>query len=388
MTLKLSSVLNDFSAAIKLLKKQHIYRRLVQSDFIGDNVIRRDNKKLTSFCSNDYLGLANHKKVKKSAIKAIKKYGTSCKSSRYIAGNNELYPKLEGKLSTILNSEDAIVFSSGYQAAIGVIPALVKKGELIIADKLIHSCLIDGAKLSAAKLIRYNHNDLNHLQKILEENKDKYAKILIITEEIFSMDGDLAPLDEIQKITKKYQALLLIDCAHSLYQKKNIKEDFGFETIFLGTFSKSLGSFGGYVSGNSTIIDYLRNFAKSAIYTTALPPATLAANFQALKLICKKDLAKRTIDNAKYFCENLNIEFLGSAIIIIDIGDVDKVLTIAKKMEESGFLISAIRPPTSISARLRITINAAHKKKEIDKFTTVLKSILREEEIELNQAQS
>lgn len=387
MTLKISSVLSDFSAAIALLKKENIYRRLIDSNFIGDNLIHRDQKKLISFCSNDYLGLANHRKVRKSAIKAIKKYGASSKSSRYIVGNNSLYSQIERKLAKIFNCDSSIVFSSGYQTAIGVIPVLAKKGDLIIADKLIHSCLIDGAKLSGAKLIRYLHNDLQHLKKIISENKDDYDKILIISEEVFSMDGDLCDVDGLQEIAIEYDSLLLVDCAHSLYQKpfKRISEE---NVLFMGTFSKSLGSFGGYITGCERIIDYLRNFAKSAIYTTALPPATLAANLQALELICKKNLANKTISNVKYFCNNLNVDFPGSAIVIIDIDDVNKVLTIARKMEERGFLISAIRPPTSTSARLRITINASHKEKEMDRFIAALKLVLQEEKIQINPRQS
>ncbi len=419
-----------FSDKIQTLKQQNLYRKPTPTSFIAENIVSigesKNNFTAISFASNDYLGLANHKKVKKAAIKAIKKYGTSSKSSRYIAGNNKIYQKIEEKLSKIFKKEDAIVFSSGYQAAIGVIPALIQKNDLVIADKLIHSCLIDGVKLSGAKLLRYNHNDLSHLQKILKENEEKYSKILIITESIFSMDGDLAPLDKIQKIAKKNKALLLIDCAHSLYEKRqnieedfrddncgaknyfktkyskrffrslilssvnvfklhaqhknekrqNIEEDFGDETIFLGTFSKALGSFGGYIVGSKITIDYLRNFAKSAIYTTALPPATLAANLEALKIVSKKKLAKKTLENTKYLCELLNIEFQNSAIIIIEIDDVKKTLQIVENLKQQGFFISAIRPPTSPTARLRITINAKHKKKEIEKLVEKLSPLL------------
>ncbi len=365
----------SFAEKIQNLKQQKLYRRLIPASFISDNIILSNKKKLTSFCSNDYLSLANNRKVKSAAIKAIKKYGTSSKSSRYIAGNNELYQKLENKLAKFYQKDDSIIFSSGYQASIGTIPALVTKGDLIIADKLIHSSLIDGSKLSNAKLIRYNHNDLDHLQKLLKENKNKYEKILIITESIFSMDGDQAPLSEIKTIAKKHNSLLLIDAAHSLYQKSSIK--FNDENIILmGTFSKALGSFGGYIVSNSEIIDYLRNFAKSAIYTTALPPATLAANLKSLKIVSKKDLAKKTLANAQLLSILLNIPFTNSAIIIIEIDDVEKTLNIAEKLKQDGFLVSAIRPPTSPTARLRITVNAKHTKKQIENFAKNLIPLL------------
>ena len=392
-----------FSEKLTELKKKHLYRKPITTSFISDNIVTtpsaslqesssdRDNpkKKLLSFCSNDYLGLANNRSVKKAAIRAVKKYGASSKSSRYITGNNEIYQDLEQKLAKFYDADDSIVFSSGYQSAIGTIPALAQKGDLIIADKLIHSCLIDGAKLSGAKLLRYSHNDITHLENLLKENKDKYDKTLIITEEIFSMDGDLAPLNEIQELAKENKALLLVDCAHSLYEAGLLRLGYsaprndheGFEVIFLGTMSKSLGSFGGYVTGSSIIIDYLRNFAKSAIYTTALPPATLAASLESLNIISKKNLARKTLDNARYLCELLKIPFKNSAIIIIEIGDVEKTLRIAKNLKEQGLIVSSIRPPTSPTARLRITVNTKHKKKEIESLARKLKDILKEENV-------
>lgn len=375
MAISTESILKSFEDAVLDLKDKSLYRFPKNCNFIGDNQVKKGSKKLLCFSSNDYLSLAHNRKVKKEAINAIKKFGTSCKSSRYIAGNNDLYQKSEQLLAKFYKMDAAIVFSSGYQAAIGTIPALVNKGDLVIADKLIHSCLIDGIKLSSAKMLRFKHNDYKHLKDLIKDNRDKYNKILIVCEEIYSMDGDCSDLAELEKISKRYNALLMIDSAHSLYDKgqhhpnsKNI--------IYLGTFSKALGGFGGYICSNEIIIDYLRNFAKSQIFSTALPPATLASNHQALKTILSKNIAKKTIKNTKYFCQLMQIEFQNSAIVIFEIESAEKALLAAQKIQQRGILITAIRPPTAATARLRITFNANHKKKEIEDLAEILKNII------------
>lgn len=382
MVFKINSILTELADTIKTLKQSNLYRNPVQNDFIKSNIIVKENKKFISFCSNDYLGLAHNKKVKKEAIKAIKKYGTSTTSSRYIVGNNSLYNKIENKVAKIYQCQDALIFSSGYQAAIGSIPALVGKKDLIIADKLIHSCLVDGSVLSGAKLIRYAHNDLSHLQKIIDNNREKYQKIVIISEEIFSMDGDRCDISSLQNIAKKNECLLFIDCAHSLYQQPFNKPQDN-NIIYMGTFSKSLAGFGGFITSNNIIIDYLRNYAKSAIYTTALPPAILATNLTTLKLICKTNVAKKTISNSKYLCKLLNIKFCDSAIIIVKTIDVKKTISITDALKNSGFIVSTIRPPTSPTARIRITINANHRKKDITRFAKILLALLAQEHIKI-----
>lgn len=360
---------------LEKLKSQNLYRTLVNSDFTSSNKIKRNSKKLICFSSNDYFSLSQNKAVKKAAIAAIKKFGVSQASSRYISGNNSLYEKLEKQIAKIKKCESAIVFSSGYQTAIGVIPALVGEGDVIFADKLIHSSLIDAAKLSGAKLIRFAHNDILHLEQLLEENREKFKNSLIISEDVFSMNGDKGKIFELKNLAKKFNSLLLTDAAHSLFDEEKVSEDFH---IKMGTLSKAVGSFGGYVCGNTEIIDYLRNFSKSAIYTTALPASVLAASLKSLELIEKKNFAKKTIENTKYFCDLLSLSKPESAIVIITIGDNKKVTEIAKKIEEKGFLIASIRPPTvePNKACLRITFSANHTKKEINKLAKELKQML------------
>lgn len=370
--------MNNFLEKIAEVKSKNLYRNLADTDFIGDVFVKRNNKKIICFSSNDYFSLANNLFVKLVAIYVILRHGVSSRSSRYICGNNSLYKKLEKKISKITGFEDAITFSSGYQAALGIIPALVKEGDVVIADKLIHSCLIEGVKLSGAKLIRFNHNDIEHAKRIIYNNKDK--KILIITEEIFSMDGDRGNIEDLRVLAMNYNAMILIDSAHSLYDNicNKISQNSNIVELKMGTFSKALGSFGGYVAGNFDVIEYLRNFSKSAIYTTALPPSTIASSYASLKILEKKNLYKKVLGNAKYFCDLLNIPFNNSAIVIIIIGDASRTLEIAAQIEKRGFLISAIRPPTveQNKSRLRITFSSSHKKSQIKKLAKNIKYFL------------
>ena len=365
---------NFYSLALQNQKEKNLYRLLIESDVVDAVTIRRGKRNLISFCSNDYFGLSQNSAVKKAAIAAIKKYGVGAGASRYVSGNNSLYAKLEKEIAAYKNSADALIFSSGYASAIGVLPALVGEGDLIIADRLIHSSLIDGAKLSGAKFLRFLHNDLDHAQKILSENRSKFKKCLIVTETVFSMDGDAADIKNLLELAQKFDAILLSDDAHGTGSAA-VSSDIHLQ---MGTFSKAFGALGGYVAGNKILIDYLRNFAKSQIYSTALPPAILAASLASLKIIRQKKLTKKLLENVNYFCQLMNLPAAKSAIIPIIIGDNKKVLEIARSVEAKGFLISAIRPPTVEpgKARLRITLSAAHKKSQIKKLADELKILL------------
>ncbi len=245
---------------------------------MAKNIVKQNEKDYISFSSNDYLGLSQDKEVKKAAKNAIDSYGFGATGSRYISGNNSLNKKLETKISQLKNADDAIIFGSGYLSGSSAIPALVKKDDLIVADKLIHSCLIDGAKLSGAKMLRFKHNDIDHAAQILKNQRSKYNKCLIITETVFSMDGDLGKIDDLLFLAKKYDSLMISDDAHGLGLVKNSYDRKKYQEIYLqmGTFSKAVGGYGGYVCASNLLIDYLRNYTKSAIYSTALPPNILA----------------------------------------------------------------------------------------------------------------
>lgn len=364
---------NFYAATLQNQQEKNLYRSLISSDVLDAVTIQRGQKTLLSFASNDYFGLSQDAQVKAVAIQAIEKFGVGAGASRYVSGNNSLYKKLEKQIAKIKKTDDAIVFSSGYSCAIGVLPALVSHGDLILADRLIHSSLIDGAKLSGARLLRFLHNDLDHAQKILSENRGKFEKCLIITETVFSMDGDLGAVSDLQKLADKFDAILVSDDAHGLFLQKNIAAP---NHLQLGTLSKAVGSVGGYVAGDEILIDFLRNFAKSQIYSTALPPAVLAASLAALKIIERKNPAKKTLENTEYFCELMNLKKPQSAIVPIIISDAKKTLDIAKKLELEGFLVGAIRYPTveKNGARLRITFSSLHKKSDIKKLAKLLTS--------------
>lgn len=395
---------NFYAEALQNLKKKSLYRSLISSDAVDATTIRRGKKNLISFCSNDYFGLSQNSSVKKAAIAAIKKYGVGAGASRYVTGNNSLYEKLEKQIARMKKTEAAIVFGSGYASAIGVIPALVAEGDLIVADRLIHSSLIDGSKLSGARLLRFLHNDVASARKILAENRTKFKKCLIVTETVFSMDGDVGEVGELLKLAEEFDAILISDAAHDLFLNVHSARGWtGSLHLQLGTFSKSVGTLGGYVAGDGILIDYLRNFAKSAIYSTALPPAILAASLTSLKIIEKKNLGAKALQNAEYFCElmglpdsklkfcqaggdprkagrhscdvKINFPKPQSAIVPIILGDNKKVLAIAKKVADQGMLISAIRPPTVEvgKARLRITFSAVHLRRQVERLVVILK---------------
>jgi 8-amino-7-oxononanoate synthase len=352
------------------LKKQCLYKQP------SDLRARRFEWDIVSFSSNDYFNLSQNKSVKNSAIKAIEKYGTGGRSSRYIGYYNPLYKKLENAIARIKNTDSAMVFSSGYMAGVGAIPALVSDKDLILADKLIHSCLLDGAKLSGATLARFSHNNIKHCEELLKKSEGQHCERLIITESVFSMDGDIGRVFELIELAKKFNCLILVDDAHGL-GIVDFKSDYE-NYLQLGTLSKAAGSLGGYVAGSKILIDCLRNFARTAIYTTALPPSVLAASINSLKIISKKKLGKKVLKNAQYFCTLMNLPKPDSAIIIIVIGDNKRVIRIAENVAKNGFLIGAIRPPTvaKYGSRLRITFSSSHTKSQILELSKALKSEL------------
>jgi len=376
---------NFYQDKLKVLKKSNLYRQLKVFDNINCEVIGYNNKKTAekyiSFASNDYLGLSQNKLVKETAIKAIEKYGCGAGSSRYITGNNQLYVELEKQLASFKKADEAIVFSSGYACAIGVIPALVGEGDLVVADKFIHSCLLDGIKLSSAKLIRFNHNNLEHCQKILEQNRHNFKKCLLVSETVFSMDGDLGKISELLNLAKQFQALFLSDDAHGLGLDNFKKNQFSNYHLQMGTLSKAFGVMGGYICGEKKIIDYLRNFARSQIYSTALPPSVLGGAIISLKIIKKQQLAKKALANAQFFCELMNLPIAESAIVIINLKTSKQAIAIAKNILKQKIIIASIRPPTAITPRLRITFSANHTKLKIKKLAEILKLELAKNKI-------
>jgi len=333
--------------------------------------VTRDEKDMVSFSCNDYLGLSQDKRVIAAAVEALHKYGSGSGASRLVSGECPLYTELEELLAAQHKTEAACVFGSGYLANIGAIAAMVGKNDLIIADKFSHACIIDAAKISGAMLLRFAHNNAEHCRILLEANREEYQSCLIVTETIFSMDGDIAPLAELASLAQEYDAWLMTDSAH----------DFGIvnennSQIKMGTLSKAAGSYGGYVCGSKIMVEYLKTAARSLIFSTALPPATLAASIQALKIVrAEPGLSKKTLENARLFTSKLGLPPAQSAVVPLIIGENDKALAASALLAENGFFVAAIRPPTvpENTARLRFSFSALHSEFHIEKLCALIK---------------
>jgi 8-amino-7-oxononanoate synthase len=293
---------------------------------------------------------------------------------------------LEEKIARLKGKEAALWFNSGYQANVGLFKALLKAGDAIFADKLSHASLIDGAQLSEAVLFRFHHNNLNHLEMLLKKYRAKYRQAIIVTESIFSMDGDRAPLKELTALKEKHHCLLMVDEAHAtgifgkngagVVEEENLS---GEVDLIMGTFSKALGSFGAYVAADKTMIQYLVNTCRSFIYSTALPPAVAAANLAALKLL-KTEPARRHIllKNAKFFRAQLikaGFKTKGdSQIIPLIIGDNQKTMALSHKLKKAGYWVLPIRPPSVPpgEARLRFSLSYCHAQNSLEKLIKTL----------------
>lgn len=351
-------------------------KRVILPSFRHDGVfVVRGGNELVSFSCNDYLGLSSYPRVINAASEALKKYGTGAGASRLVTGDCPLYNELESLLAEYNGTQTSVVFGSGYLANIGTIPALMGKNDLIIADKLAHACIIDGGKLSGATILRFAHNNMAHLRMLLEANRAEYQNCLIITETVFSMDGDVAQLAELSVLAKEFNAWLMTDGAHSFTPATSNQQ---LTTVKMGTLSKAAGSYGGYVCGSKTLVEYLKNAARSLIFSTALPPASLAASIEALKIMKEEpELCKKPLENARLFTKTLNLPEAQSAIVPLILEENDKALTVAGALAENGFLVSAIRPPTvpENTARLRFTFSALHTKEQIESLCAAVSKL-------------
>ncbi len=357
---------------LEKLEQESLRRNFVISEPEKGIDVRRNGRTLVSFGTNDYLGLSRHPNVKKAAAKALERYGAGAGASRLIAGNHPYYAELEALLCRAKNTQAALVFGSGYLASLGVIPALVKKGDVVIADRLIHSSLIDGIRLSGATLCRYSHNDLNSLNNILNNNINN--KTIIITETVFSMDGDLAPLQDMRALADRYGAWLMTDDAHGF----GVVETPRVADIQMGTLSKGVGCYGGYVCADKETIEYLKNAARTLIYSTALPPAMVAGSCEAVRMILDGDgEVLSALKKALLFTSLLNLPQAQSAIVPVVFGETEKVLRASALLEEAGFYVPAIRPPTvpKNTARLRFSFSALHRDKDIEKLAQIVKDV-------------
>ncbi|TAF05550.1 MAG: 8-amino-7-oxononanoate synthase [Nostocales cyanobacterium] len=366
------------------------YRSVQTINSLPGATVLLSGQKVINFASNDYLGLAADESLKTSAIQAIQQFGTGSTGSRLLSGHRELHRELEQAIASTKQTEDAVVFSSGYLANIGTITALIGKRDLILSDQYNHSSLKNGAVLSGATIIEYPHCDIAALTAKLQQQRQKYRRCLIITDSVFSMDGDLCPLPELLDLAEEFSCMLLIDEAHATgvmgKTGAGCVEHFdctGRELIQIGTLSKALGSLGGYVAGSHTLIDFLRNRAPSWIYTTALSPADTAAALAAIKIVQQEPERRQqlwaNVDYLKQLIKenlpNLKILPTESPILCFPLPDAATALTAGKHLREAGIFAPAIRPPTVPTSRMRITMMTTHEKRHIEKLVAVLKSM-------------
>lgn len=364
------------------LKQAELHRSLKSVAKSDGHIIELDGRKLVNFSSNNYLGLANHPKVIERAAAALKEFGTGATGSALICGWTKYHEQLAAKLAALKGREAALLFPTGYQANLGAITSLTTENDTIIIDRLNHASIIDACRLSKAKLQVYKHRDLASLESALKRSA-KFKKRLIVTDAVFSMDGDLAPLPEIVKLAKQYNAITMADYAHAT----GVVDVPGEPEIMMGTLSKALGSLGGFVAGDAKLIDYLRNKARSFIYTTALPPSACAAALAAIEVIAAETERKvRLKTNINYFYSLVSPLIRGRCpegtegvpIIPIIIGDNEKTVQVSRQLFDRGFFVSAIRPPTvpDGEARLRITLTSEHTKEDLECLASSLRELI------------
>ena len=340
--------------------------------------VKRDDKEYLMMASNNYLGLTFDSRVIEGALKGTQQYGTGSGGSRLVSGTFPLFTDLENELSKFKNTEKALVFNTGYMANVGTISAIADKNTIIFSDALNHASIIDGCRLSRGAVKAYSHCDVDELKYLLKQINRNTRK-LIVTDGVFSMDGDIAPLDTLYELSRDYNALLMVDDAHATGTIGNghgTAAYFNLEKeidIQLGTLSKSLGSVGGYVAANSTIIDYLVNTSRSFIFSTALSPADIGAALAALQVLeTDRSVLGRLQENVNYMADQLTSLGINATnetpIFPILIGRNDDTLAVSDYLYESGIIGTAIRPPTVPigESRIRLTVTAAHNKEQID----------------------
>ena len=386
----MTSAFNGLTPQIEAIESKGLYRtrRIIESP--QDIYLQIDGQKLLNFCSNDYLGLANHPEVKKAFISGIEKYGVGSGSAHLICGHSRAHHELEEELAAFTGRDRALLFSTGYMANLGVISALLGQGDAVFEDRLNHASLLDGGLLSGARFKRYRHADIENLTAALE--KTKAVNRLIVTDGVFSMDGDLAPLLELSQVAAKQNAWLMLDDAHGL----GVLGDEGGGSleflslnqqqvpILMGTLGKGFGTFGAFVAGSELLIETLIQKARTYIYTTALPPAVAEATRTSLKLVRTDAWRREKLQTLlARFC--LGVRQLGlqlthsqSAIQAVLIGDNRKALECSTSLLKNGILVSAIRPPTvpTGTARLRVTFSAKHEPEHVDRLLEGLEKSL------------
>ncbi|HEX2801351.1 MAG TPA: 8-amino-7-oxononanoate synthase [Phenylobacterium sp.] len=382
----MNDTLTRFAAEKLASLEARSLRRVLKPTHRLDGVwVEREGRRLISFSCNDYLGLSHHPRVKAAAVAAVELFGAGSGASRLVTGDHPLFGVLEARLAALKGAEAACIFGSGYLANAGIIPTFVGPGDLLIADELAHACIWAGARLSGAEVLSFRHNDVADLQAVLTDRRGGAGRVLVATEGVFSMDGDLAPLDEISRACRRHDAWLLVDDAHGLGV---VGGGAGAGSLFpdarvdlaMGTFSKALGGYGAYVCATGPVIDLIKTRARTVIYTTGLPPANVAAAIAALDVIAAEPQRIATpLALARRFTRALNLPEAQSAIVPIVIGAAETALEAAADLEAQGLLAVAIRPPTvpEGTARLRCAFSALHTEEQVDRLVQAVRPWVR-----------
>jgi len=366
---------------IQELKNDGVYRELPVNSGPCDNRIILNGKEVVNLSSNNYLGLSNHPRVKQAAIDAVNKYGAGAGAVRTIVGNYDLIGQLEDLLAEFKHEEAVMCFQSGLNCNIGTIQAIVEKGDLIISDELNHASIIDGVRLSRADKAIFRHADTEHLEEILKEKRNQYRNVLIITDGVFSMDGDLAPLPRMVELAEQYNAMTYVDDAHGSgvlgKSGRGTVDHFGLHgrvDFIIGTLSKAIGVVGGYVASKQETKTWLSHRARPLLFSTALPPAATGATIESVKMLMEsEEFSNRLWDNARYFKEKLgklgfDTGHSETPITPVMIGNEGKTMEFSKALLDAGVYVSGIVFPTVSKGkgRLRVMISAGHTKEDLD----------------------
>lgn len=356
------------------LSAENLLRAPAETHRIDGVRAERDGKTLVSFCCNDYLNLTHHPVVTRAATAAIEEFGAGSGASRLVTGNHPLYRTLETALAKLKGTEDAVVLGSGYLTNAGAAPCLVGPDDLIVMDELCHASIHAGARLSRAEIHLFAHNDMKDCGKILNDLRSRHTRCLIITEGVFSMDGDRAPLSELSRIAGQHDGWLMVDDAHGTGVLGGGRgSEFEFDPapnidLHMGTLSKALGGYGGFVCASQPVISLMRSRARSLVYSTGLPPSVVASAIAALKVIkMEPDRVQRPLAHARKFTGRLGLPAAQSPIVPLLVGAPDAAMAASTMLENRGYLVTAIRPPTvpDGTARLRFTFTADHSDAEI-----------------------
>jgi 8-amino-7-oxononanoate synthase len=376
--------LEDFATGkLAALEAKRLRRTLAETTRTDGLWVERDGRRLLSFSCNDYLNLTHHPAVKAAAIAAVETYGAGAGASRLVTGNYPLLEQLEKRLARLKGTEAACVFGSGYLANLGIIPSLVGPGDLVVVDELAHACIRAGAKLSGAEIGVLRHNDVAHLEAVLRERRPKHGHALVATDGVFSMDGDLAPLDLLSDVCRTWDAWLLSDDAHGLGvvgQGRGAVRAFEGRAevpLQMGTLSKAVGAYGGYLCASMPVIDFIKTRARTLIYSTGLPPAAAAAALAALDIIeTDERLTAAPLAKARAFTCAAGLPDATSAVVPVIVGEAGAALDASRLLEGEGFLVVAIRPPTvpEGTARLRLAFTAGHPDDEIARLADLVRT--------------